>query len=252
VGRARRRLRVITAAEVRPPDAAFADPRLAPLYDVFDDDRSDLDVYAALATELGARHVLDVGCGTGSFAVLLVAAGFDVTAIDPAAASLEVARGKPGSAQVRWLEGDATTLPPLAVDLATMTGNVAQAIVDPGDWHATLRGIHRAFRPGGTLVFETRDPARRAWEEWTPDRTRRVVGGVECWTELTEVASPLVSFRTTFVLADGDVMTSDSTLRFRERDEVEADLADHAYELLEVRDAPDRPGRELVFLTRRL
>jgi SAM-dependent methyltransferase len=236
---------------VRPPDAAFADPLLAPLYDVFDDDRGDLDVYGAIATELGAHEILDVGCGTGSFAVLLAATGFDVIGVDPAAASLEVARGKPGATQVRWLEGDATALTPLAVDLATMTGNVAQAIVDPGDWHATLQGIHGALRPGGTLVFETRHPSRRAWEEWTRDQTHRVVGGVECWTELTEVALPLVSFRTTFVLASGDIVTSDSTLRFRERDEVEADLADHAYEPLEVRDAPDRPGRELVFIARR-
>src|SRR5947199_686963 len=96
----------------RPPDAAFADPRLAPLYDVFDDDRSDLDVYAAIAQELGAHSVLDVGCGTGNFAVLLAGAGVDVIGVDPAAASLEVARAKPGAAHVRWLEGDATTLPP--------------------------------------------------------------------------------------------------------------------------------------------
>jgi SAM-dependent methyltransferase len=236
---------------VRTPDAAFADRRLAPLYDAFDDDRSDLDVYVSIAAELGAQHVLDVGCGTGSFAVLLAAAGFDVVGVDPAAASLEVARGKPDAERVRWLEGNATTLSPLAVDLATMTGNVAQAIVDPGDWHATLQGIHAALRPGGTLVFETREPSRRGWEEWTRDQTHRVVAGVERWTELTEVALPLVSFRTTFVLAGGDVVTSDSTLCFRERDEVEADLAGHAYELLEVRDAPDRPGRELVFLARR-
>jgi SAM-dependent methyltransferase len=236
---------------VRPPDAAFADPRLAPLYDVFDDDRSDLDVYAALAAELGARRVLDVGCGTGSFAVLLAALGFDVVGVDPAAASLEVARAKPGAGRVRWLEGDATTLPPLAADLAAMTGNVAQAIVAPGDWHGTLKGIHAALRPGGTLVFETRDPSRRGWDDWTRDRTHRAVDGVECWTELTDVALPLVSFRTTFVLAGGDVVASDSTLRFRQRDEVEADLADHGYELLEVRDAPDRPGRELVFLAQR-
>ena len=251
MGRPRRGLRVLAPTEVRPPDAAFADPRLAPLYDVFDDDRSDLDVYAAIAKELGAQRVLDVACGTGSFAVLLAGLGFDVVGVDPAAASLEVARGKPGSAQVRWLEGDATTLPPLAVDLATMTGNVAQAIVDPGDWHGALQRIHAVLRSGGTLVFETRDPRRRGWEEWTRDRTHRVADGVECWTELTEVALPLVSFRTTLVLASGDVVTSDSTLRFRERDEVEADLADHAYELLEVRDAPDRPGHELVFLAQR-
>jgi hypothetical protein len=43
-------------------------------------------------------------------------------------------------------------------------------------------------------------------------------------------------------------LVSDSTLRFRERDEVEADIATHGYEVIDVRDARDRPGRELVFL----
>lgn len=46
------------------PDLIFAHPRLAAIYDVIDDDRSDLDVYTALVEELGARSVLDIGCGT--------------------------------------------------------------------------------------------------------------------------------------------------------------------------------------------
>jgi hypothetical protein len=62
----------------------------------------------------------------------------------------------------------------------------------------------------------------------------------------------LVSFRSTVVFAsDGQVLTSDSTLRFRERAEVESDLVAHGYAVDEVRDAPDRPGREFVFLARR-
>ena len=230
------------------PDAAFTHPRLAGLYDVFDDDRSDLDVYAAIVEEFAARVVLDIGCGTGSFAVLLAEKGVDVVGVDPAAASLEIARKKPGAERVRWLEGDATTLPPLEIDLATMTGNVAQAIVEPDDWSATLAGIRGALRPGGFLVFETRDPARRAWLEWTREATDRVVAGVESWVEVVDVSLPLVSFRATYVFPEGETLTSDSTLRFREHDEVEADLAAHGYELVELRDAPDRPGRELVFV----
>ena len=60
-----------------------------------------------------------------------------------------------------------------------------------------------------------------------------------------------MSFRWTYVFPDGDVLTSDSTIRFRERGEIEDSLAAHGYALDEVRDAPDRPGRELVFLARR-
>ena len=36
-----------------------------------------------------------------------------------------------------------------------------------------------------------------------------------------------------------------------ERTEIEQLLTDAGYEVVEVRDAPDRPGRELVFLARR-
>ncbi|PRX58159.1 methyltransferase family protein [Nonomuraea fuscirosea] len=238
-------------------DAIFEHPRLAALYDPLDPDRSDLDVYVAVAAELGARTVLDIGCGTGTFALMLAARGIEVTGVDPAAASLDVARGKPGAGRVRWIHGDATALPPMRADLATMTANVAQAVVEPDAWHGTLTGAREALRPGGHLVFETRDPARRPWEHWNREDSHQVTdvpgtGVVESWLDLVDVSGPLVTFRWTCVFAsDGAVLTSDSTLRFRERDEVEADLASAGYVLEEVRDAPDRPGREFVFFARR-
>jgi SAM-dependent methyltransferase len=238
-------------------DDCFGHPRLAAIYDPLDPDRSDLDAYLRMAEEFGARHVLDIGCGTGVFALLLADRGIDVIGIDPAQASVDVAQAKPDSERVRWICGDATALPPLQVDLATMTANVAQAIVDPDTWHRTLRGAYEALRPGGHLVFETRDPARRAWQEWTRERSYHVteipgVGSVESWVDLIEVSLPLVTFRWTYVFAaDGQVMTSDSTLRFRERAEIETDLAAHGYVVEDVRDAPDRPGKEFVFLARR-
>ena len=236
-------------------DAIYEHPRLAALYDPLDPDRSDLDVYAGIVNELGASRVLDVGCGTGCFALLLAAAGLEVIAVDPARASLDVARAKPGADRVDWVHGDATTLPPLSVDVATMTGNVAQAIADDAHWDATLRGIHGALRSGGHLVFETRNPAREAWREWHDDAHEIAeidgVGAVEHWGELTDLSLPFATFRWTVVFPDGEVLTSDSTLRFREREEVEAALVEHGFVVDEIRDAPDRPGREFVFVARR-
>jgi len=239
------------------PDAIFEDPRLAEVYDGLDPDRSDLDVYVDLVAELGAGVVLDVGCGTGTFACLLARSGIRVIAVDPAAASLDVARAKPGADAVDWILGDATTLPPLSVDAAFMTANVAQVFLTDDDWAATLRGIWSALRPDGTLVFETRDPELRAWEQWTPELTLTVVdvpavGVVESWEEVTSVDGPLVTFRSTTAFRDDElVLESMSTLRFRDRPEIEASLARAGFELTEIRDAPDRPGREFVFLSRR-
>ena len=235
-------------------DAIFNDPRLARVYDAIEGDRGDLEVYVEMVDELGARSVLDIGCGTGTFACVLAGRGIDVVGVDPAWASLEIARAKPSADAVRWLHGDATTLPPLTVDAAFMTGNVAQVFLIDEDWAATLRGTWEALRPGGHLVFETRDPARRAWERWTPELTRSVldvpgVGVVEDWGELTEVSGQFVTFRSTTVFrSDNLEIESTSTLRFRDRPEIEDSLVAAGFQTVEIRDAPDRPGLEFVYL----
>ena len=239
------------------PDAKFGHPRLAAVYDAFDGHRDDLDSYLALAAELAAGTVLDVGCGTGSLAVLLAAGGRTVVAVDPAAASLEIAKAKDGAAKVSWIHGDATALPPLSADLAVMTGNVAQVFLTDDEWERTLLSIGAALRPGGHLAFETRHPEYRAWQEWAADTSPVTLdvpgtGLVKKRFEVTRVSLPFVSFRDTYQFDDGAVITSDSTLRFRGRDEVESSLAAHGYRVVEVRDAPDRPGREFVFVAERL
>lgn len=118
-------------------DQTFAQSRLAEIYDPLDPDRSDLDAYTAMVDEFGARSVLDFGCGTGTFACLLANRGLAVTAVDPAAASLDVARTKPDADRVQWVHGYTPDLPPLQVDLATMTANVAQVFLTDEDWAAT-------------------------------------------------------------------------------------------------------------------
>ena len=239
------------------PDPIFAHPRLAEVYDAFDGPRDDLPAYLAIADELGAQRVLDVGCGTGCLAIALAAAGRTVTGADPAAASLEVARAKDGGAAVTWIQAAATSLPPVGADLAVMTGNVAQVFLSEQEWAQVLHAIRAALRPGGYLVFETRRPARRAWQDWAADpgpETHDVPGSgpVEQRREVTAVDLPLVSFRYTYTfLADGTVIASDSTLRFRSREELEINLSDAGYQVLDVREAPDRPGREFVFIAQR-
>ena len=238
------------------PDAIFDDPRLAQLYDALDPDRADLVPYFEFAQSIEARSVLDVGCGTGVFALMLAAAGIDVIGVDPAQASVAVARGKVGAERVRWIVGDARALDPSdRVDLAVMTANVFQVFPTAELGLEALRAVRARIRPGGHLMFETRVPARKAWLEWGPKESRSVtdidgVGPVEAWSEVTSVELPLVTFRWWHRVPGAGLLASDSTLRFWERGEVEALVAAAGFEAVQVRDAPDRPGREYVFVCR--
>jgi SAM-dependent methyltransferase len=240
------------------PDAIFAEPRLAEIYDLLDrPDRPDLAPYLAIADEFNAHSVIDLGCGTGVLACRFAVLGNEVVGIDPAAASLDVAKRKAYADRVRWITGTSAQLNGLHADLITMTGNVAQVFTSDEEWMATLRACHDALSPSGRLVFEVRDPAKEAWKGWNREQSHRMIeapgiGTLECWVELVHVQLPLVSFRHIFVFqTDKRVMTSESTLRFRTRAEIANTLSRAQLAVESVRDASDRPGLEFVFIAHR-
>lgn len=229
--------------------------RLAALYDPLNPDRSDLDVYVDIVHEFGARRVLDLGCGTGTFALLLAGKGIRTIAIDSDEDAIGVARHKEGADAVEWIIGDTSDAPSLAVNMVTMTGNVVQYYVTDAEWEAALAGIRTALLPGGHFVFETRRPKARAWEDWTPDKSRVKVdtedyGRVTVWNEVLEVDGRLVTYRRSNLFEDGTVIEVDTTLRWRTREEIRESLEAAGFEIVDVRDAPDRPGLEFVFIAR--
>jgi hypothetical protein len=109
-------------------------------------------------------------------------------------------------------------------------GSTAATAVSDVEWLDTLRTIHRALKEDGHLVFETRRPGRRIWEEWAADSRPVVldvpdIGRVEQQMQVTKVDLPFVSLRHTYrFVGDRAVITSDSTLCFRPGAEVERSL----------------------------
>jgi SAM-dependent methyltransferase len=182
-----------------------------------------------------SRSVLDMGCGTGHLAVDLAIRGHRTTGADPAAAMLAVARARPGGDKVTWIESGAAALD-LATrfDLAIMTGHVFQVFLTDDEIRAALAGLRRHLAPGGRLAFETRNPAARARERWTPARTRRRVeapgvGAVDVHYDITASDGGLVTYETHFRFAADDVVVSESTLRFVEQAELAGFLADAGF-----------------------
>jgi 2-polyprenyl-3-methyl-5-hydroxy-6-metoxy-1,4-benzoquinol methylase len=203
----------------------FEDPRLVAVYDAEFVWGWDDDLFMALLAERSAPRVLDFGCGTGRLAIAMAAADHEVTGIDPARASLDAARRKPGAERVHWIEGTYRMLPARQYDAALLTSHVSQFLIDDREWSAALRALRSALRPGGRLIFDSRDPHGPGWSRWNPVDSRRTVllpdgGTVETWTEVTSADGGLVSFTAHYVFTDGVELTSEATMRFRSEHEL--------------------------------
>ena len=214
-------------------DGEFRDARLVAVYDVLCPPGPDTEMFRRVAGERPGSRILDVGCGTGQLSRLLADDGHTVVGVDPAAASLAVARSRPGAERVTWLEGDARHLPDGPFDLVVMTSHVAQFLADD-EWDEALGAIHARLVEGGRLVFDSRDPSDRRWERWTRSATSADHAAddgtsFEHWVEVTRVdaradGGATVTFVHTYRFADGDWRESTSTLAFRPADALRADL----------------------------
>ncbi|MFN3955486.1 MAG: class I SAM-dependent methyltransferase [Pararhodobacter sp.] len=212
-------------------DALYHDPALAGFYDA-DNPQAASDV-ACLGLAVGRRAVLDLGCGTGRLAVALAAGGAQVVGVDPAAAMLTIARARAGGDAVHWVQADARQLDlGRRFDLIVMTGHVFQVFLDAADRAAVLKGIAAHLAPGGLAVFDSRNPARAEWREWTPEQTEEIIdhafhGPCRRWDEAAfDTATAICTYRTSYRrLRDGQLFSADARIAFPERPEIEAAIA---------------------------
>lgn len=220
-------------------DRHYVDPRLVELYDIENTRGADTDFYVRLAADLDARRIFDLGCGTGLLTRELAVDGRLVVGVDPAPAMLDYARRQPGADRVQWIEGYSSALGTPEADLVVMTGNVAQVFLDDSIWAATLRDIQAALRPGGHLVFESRNPDDRAWERWNRKATYEQIesphGPMECWVELVSVGDGRVRFEGHNIFAaTGEIMIVGSELRFRSLAELSDSLINAGFTVEQV------------------
>ena len=194
----------------------------AELYDVLHDGyRDDLGFYRGLAEDFGGP-VLELGAGTGRVTVALARAGFEVTAVEPAAAMRARGAARLATAavagRVAWIDADARALAlgrrfPLVIapfhmlmhlgslaDQDAVLG-AARAHLDPGGAFATDVYVPR-FGPNGIVRVE---PAWAGLE-----------GDLSTWQVVDEVAQTVVTeHRLDRTRADGAVHRRAAALRQR-------------------------------------
>jgi SAM-dependent methyltransferase len=196
----------------------FDDPDLVRFYDI-ENVWADDDCYCS-ELALGKNTVLDLGCGTGRLAAAL-APGREVVGVDPAAAMLTAARQRAGGCAVAWIEADARSVRlGRRFELIVLTGHTFQVFLTDDDQRAVCQTIAAHLAPGGTFIFDSREPSREGWRKWQPSRSLRSIehpalGRIEVWNDAAyEPESEVVTYWTFYRASDGRVSEAQSRIRF--------------------------------------
>ena len=144
--------------------------RWLPFYDVGTKLLGSAAVHRALIAQADVRsgqRVLDIGCGTGTLAVMLKTArpNVDVVGLDPDALALERATRKARRAHVdvEFVCGFADAIPYAEGSFDRVLSSLMLHHLTDDEKAATLRDVNRVLRPGGSfhLLDFTTEPAHR-------------------------------------------------------------------------------------------
>lgn len=188
---------------------------------------------------MAAERVLDVGCGTGTLLRRARAEGHTghLAGLDPDPAMLDQARE---SDAAEWRLATAAQTPSTGeFDLAVMSGNAFQFLLDDATVHDSLVAIRRALASGGRFAFDTRNPACREWRHWNPDHPYEVIDPAGARLRVHHEASEpdedgVVAVATVFTGPHWDrPLTASGALRFTAVSDLDRLLAEAGFTVAE-------------------
>ena len=162
----------MTATELTPHGWGDAPDLYGPRHDY----RESL-MMRRLRERLPGGHVLNAGCGAGSFTLCLLDAGYGVTSVDASEPFVErVRRLVGGRGPVELADLHALEFEPGAFD-AVVCGEVLEHLDDD---RTAIREFARVLKPGGVLVASVpANPWRYDWvDHWAGHRRRYTAEGL--------------------------------------------------------------------------
>lgn len=238
---------------------------LAPLYDAlmsgipYDE---WVEYVQALAQRHGhaMRRVLDVGCGTGSAALLLARAGMDVTGIDASEAMVLEARRKAGDlrgvafhvARMEALDFDDR------FDTAVSLFDSVNYVTEPAHLREAFHRIRRHLAAGGLFIFDMNTPYALEMELFTQDNLRTLDEPKYVWKSRYDWRSRMATVDMTFYVKQGNTrVTVKETHRQRAYtlEEISLWLREAGFDILDVLQAysfrPPLPHTDRAFFVAR-
>lgn len=182
----------------------------------------DSDFYLSLAKGVNLG-ILDLGCGTGLLCDAYAAQGHNVVGVDPAGAMLKVAKNKPNSNLVQWVESNGQDFRyDRQFDLVVMTGHAFQCVLSDTDVLRLFSNVRNHLKQHGKFVFESRNPDIDWQFKW--NGSKRTVdsgqGKFEMSTTVLSANEELITFEHLYEF-EHELLSSVSTIRFHSKDAIE-------------------------------
>ncbi len=238
-------------------DTHYTHPKLTLLYDLDSPWSEDRQFYLDLAAK-PSQNILDLGCGTGLLCNAYAEKGHHVTGVDPSNAMLDIGRKKYGDAHINWVQSTAQSFQSRELfDLIIMTGHALQVLLSDENILATFKTIQTHLDENGIAVFESRNPLIDWKRQWDYEMIFSLEG------EPVKETRKLVSFDQSIMIFDliydfpGETLTSNSTLRFASKKQIETLLRTAGLEIINLygdwkKNAfDDNTSEEMIFVIRK-
>jgi SAM-dependent methyltransferase len=185
---------------------------MAPVYDDFtghyESEAWIADLVKILESHgLTGKRLLDVGCGTGTSFMPMLAQGWEVTGCDISTAMLALGREKAGSA-VQLSLADMLDLPEFGqFDLVWALDDAINYLLSPKELEQALRGMRANLAPSGLLLFDVNE--LQAYRTFFAETTVVERGGRRLiWRGLASAdAAPGSICESRMEIAPGEVLT---------------------------------------------